>query len=117
MNRARALDGGLAVVVLFVAVAAGVGSAATLSVPGVAAGALLSFCVEWLLARWRARVRAVWERPGVRVVSLLVALALILVLVRTAPSVGLSVVGGAAAGYLLVLAAVELGLVSVPGGE
>lgn len=104
-------DGTLAAVVL---VAIGLAIAvrdASPSLPWLALGGIGTVVLEAAMASRASAVRRCWERDGVALGSLAVALAVVLVGSVVAPTPVLSVGLGATATYLLLLALVVVGVV------
>ncbi len=106
-------DGLLALVVFVVLVVAAVARAVeVLALPaalGVAGTALFELAAT-LDDGVRRRVRAVWERPAVRVGSLVVTLAVGAAVATAVPALVVSVGLGAVGAYLVVVAAVLVSL-------
>ena len=114
MDRQVAVDAGLAVLALVVTVGFALDSAARLSAGWLVVGVVSTVLFEWFAGAWTDAVRAVWERSFVRGFVLVATVLFLGVASRVAPSVGLSFVAGATGSYLLLVGAVELGLVAPP---
>lgn len=97
-------DALLTLVVLVAAAVASLLVDAVFSVPFLAVGAIATLAFEGIAARDPDVIRQYWERPVVQGVTLVVALAGVVVGARVAPSIVLSFAFGSLVTYLVFLA-------------
>ncbi|MFB1063798.1 hypothetical protein [Natrinema sp. H-ect4] len=97
-------DALLTLVVLFVTAVTYLLVDAVFSVPFLVAGAIATLAFEGIAARDPDPVRRYWERPVIQGVTLVVALAGVVVGARVAPSIVLSFAFGSLVTYLVFLA-------------
>ena len=107
VGRSRAADAVLTTTLLFVVVALGLAARAQPRVPAVVLGGSLTVLAEVVAYRYRGRVQEAWRRQPVRVLSILLALAVITVGAVVAPDRSLSAFAGAFGTYLILLALVS----------
>ncbi|KAB1188795.1 MULTISPECIES: hypothetical protein [Haloferax] len=106
MSRRR--DAALALVVT-VPVVVGVAILRPQATPSlVLLGVFGTLALEAALLRWQSRVRAVWERPRIQVVTVVATLTVVALAVEAVGANILVIVLSALATYLLLLASVEL---------